>query len=148
VPFVLDASVTLSWCFADEITPFSDSVLARLARDLALVPSIWPLEVANVLRGAERRGRLTPAETTRYADLLYALPIEVLPVSLNQALGAILSLARSHEITSYDASYLALAAQEGLALATLDARLSAAAERAGVRPRTRVSAPTGATRCT
>jgi len=37
----------------------------------ALAPIIWPLEVGNALVVAERRGRITPAETVRFLDLLY-----------------------------------------------------------------------------
>ena len=45
---------------------------------------------------------------------------------------ALLGLARRHQLTAYDAAYLGLAAQNGLALATLDIRLIAAATAAGV----------------
>jgi hypothetical protein len=31
MPFVLDASVTLTWCFENETTPETDAVLDRLA---------------------------------------------------------------------------------------------------------------------
>jgi hypothetical protein len=49
VSIVLDASLTLSWCFPDEQTPASMSVLDRLkAGEKALAPSFWPVEVLNV----------------------------------------------------------------------------------------------------
>ena len=54
-PFVLDASLTLSWCFADEATPYSRAVLAMLETTYAVVPALWPFEVANVLAVAERK---------------------------------------------------------------------------------------------
>ncbi len=38
-PFVVDASMTLSWCFADEATPYSRGVLAYL-RDCASLVAI------------------------------------------------------------------------------------------------------------
>ncbi len=44
----------------------------------------------------------------------------------------ILSLARRHDLTTYDASYLELAARDGLALATYDRDLAAAAKSEGV----------------
>ena len=56
--FVIDASVTLAWCFEDEASGDADAVLDRLDREAALAPAHWPLEVANALRTAERRGRL------------------------------------------------------------------------------------------
>ncbi len=44
--FVLDASVALSWCFADESTPLSVGLLRRLAgEEEAVVPAHWPVEV-------------------------------------------------------------------------------------------------------
>ena len=130
--FVLDASVTLAWCFADEASTLADRVLDRLERDEALAPSIWPLEVANGLRTAERRGRLDLADLSHVRDLLTALPVQVESVPLHAALGEVTELARQLDLTAYDAAYLALAARRGLALATVDARLRRACAQAGV----------------
>lgn len=130
--FVIDASVTLAWCFADEATERADRLLDRLGRDEALAPAIWPLEVANGLRTAERRGRLDPAELPRLRELLGALRIRVESVELGAAIGEVLEAARTYELTAYDAAYLTLASRRGLALATVDERLRAACERAGV----------------
>ena len=47
--FVLDASVALSWCFADESSDTTIGLLKQLDKDMAFVPSIWPLEFGNVL---------------------------------------------------------------------------------------------------
>jgi hypothetical protein len=59
---VVDASVTLSWCFPDEQTPASISVLDRLkAGDRAL-------EVLNTLLVGERRGRITAEQTRVFFD--------------------------------------------------------------------------------
>ena len=46
----------------------------------------------------------------------------------------ILALARSHRLTAYDASYLALAIREGCPLVSLDRRLNEAAATEGVAP--------------
>jgi predicted nucleic acid-binding protein len=133
VPFVLDASVAMAWCFEDEGTPDADRVLSTLERDVALVPSIWPLEVANALCVAERRKRLQASDSARFAELLYALPITVEPAPLERVLGPVLALARAQGLSSYDAAYIELAMREGLLLATLDGRLRASAKRVGVR---------------
>ena len=130
--FVLDASVTLAWCFTDEASTYADRVLARLDGEEAIAPAIWPLEVANGLRTAERRGRLDTGDIPRVRELLDALPIAIEVIQLDAALGNILELARAHELTTYDAAYLALAARRGLALATIDAGLQKACERSGV----------------
>jgi predicted nucleic acid-binding protein len=132
VPFVLDASVTLGWCFEDEAGEYADSALEALSDDTAVAPAVWPLEVANGLVVAERRGRLVPAQTARFCALLPALPIEVEPGGLTTTLALLVPLARDHGLSVYDAAYLDLAARRGLPLATLDARLRAAALAAGV----------------
>ena len=130
--FVLDASVTLAWCFADEAFGLADRVLDRLEHEEALAPAIWPLEVANGLRTAERRGRLDLADLAHVRELLTALPVQVESVLLDAALGEVTELARRLDLTAYDAAYLALAARNGLALATVDDRLRRACEEAGV----------------
>ena len=135
--FVIDASVTLAWCFEDEASGDADAVLERLEREAALAPAHWPLEVANALRTAERRGLIDIAELPRLRALLAALPVEIAPVEiapveLTTATGGILEAARAHDLTAYDAAYLNLAAIRGLPLATSDVRLRAACARAGV----------------
>ena len=56
----------MAWCFEDEAHPRADAVLGGLTNQEAVVPSIWPLEVANVLAICQRRGRIVPAEMTRF----------------------------------------------------------------------------------
>lgn len=131
--FVIDASVALAWCFADEVSPVADAALDRLANEEALVPSIWPFEVANGLRTAERRGRLDLADLARIRELLISLPIQVEAIDLGVALGDVSDLARSLNLTAYDAAYLALAARRGVALATIDESLKRACNTAGVK---------------
>jgi len=130
---VLDASVALAWCFEDEVSAFTDRVQESLARDAALVPAIWALEVANALRVGERRQRLLGADVARFVELMCALPILVDAPLVPRDLGPVLSLARAHDISSYDAAYIELAAREGLPLATQDSRLRVTAKRVGVR---------------
>ena len=130
--FVIDASVALSWCFLDEQVTAADEALGRLVRDDAVAPSIWALEVANGLRTAERRGRLGLADLPRVRALLLALPVQVEVVELGAALGAVTEIARSLDLTAYDAAYLELAARRRIPLATVDERLRRAAVVAGV----------------
>jgi len=130
--FVVDCSLTMAWCFEDEATPETDAVLKRLRQSSAIVPAIWPLEVANVLRSGERRGRLTQTQTEQIIVDLESLSILVEPVEIGRALGHILPLAREHALTPYDAAYLELALRLGLPLATLDKELRQAAQGLGV----------------
>ena len=92
----------------------------------------WPTEVANGFLVAERRGRLTVAETVRSLARLSALPIRIVPAASDAVWDRVLDLAREHDLTAYDAAYLELAIRERAALATLDSALRSAAHRAGV----------------
>ncbi len=130
--FVLDCSVAVTWCFADEASPLSDALLNRLEERGALVPQLWHLEIGNVLLQAERCGRLTSADVTARIHLLGKLPIATDSETAIRALQDVLSLARQHGLTTYDAAYLELAARRGLPLATRDHALRRAAEHSGL----------------
>jgi predicted nucleic acid-binding protein len=132
VTFVLDASITLAWCFEDQSTSLSELALERLREERALVPEVWPFEVANVLAGAERWGRLTWAQSARFVRLLRQLPITVEQLGQDTVMGTGLALSRRHGLTAYDAAYLVLAAGAGVPLATADLALRRAAGAAGV----------------
>jgi predicted nucleic acid-binding protein len=129
--FVLDGSVTLSWYFQDEADPYADSVRDSLDRVEAAVPSLWALEIANVLIVGERRGRSTEAQATTWLGLLRALPIHVDDEATARAWDETMRLARTWTLTAYDAAYLELALRRGLPLATLDDKLKNAAVAAG-----------------
>ncbi len=130
--FVLDCSVAMSWCFADEENACAEAVLDRLATTAAIVPSLWRLEAANVLLSAERRKRITQTEMKRLADFLSDLPIQEDSETTRHGFRRILELGRTHHLTAYDAAYLELALRLGLPLATLDQSLGQAAREAGV----------------
>jgi predicted nucleic acid-binding protein len=130
--FVLDNSISIAWCFEDETSPYADAVLDRLTSTRAIVPALWPLEAANALLMGERRKRTTEAKVARWIGFLASLPITIDDATNAHAWGDTLSLARGHNLTAYDAAYLELAVRLGLPLATLDARLKAAAEAVGV----------------
>jgi predicted nucleic acid-binding protein len=68
---VVDASVTLSWCFPDEQTASSMSVLDQLqSGGQVVVPAFWALEVLNSLLVGERKGRIAPEQTAAFLDAL------------------------------------------------------------------------------
>jgi predicted nucleic acid-binding protein len=130
--FVLDASVTVAWCFDDEASAAMWAILARLEREGAMVPSLWPLEVGNILTQAERRQRTTPARISRFVEQLGTLPIRIDEATAERAWRETLALARAEGLTTYDAAYLELALRCGLPLATRDRELRQAADRNGV----------------
>lgn len=132
--FVLDASLTLAWCFDDESTPFTDSVqIALQTNSTCIVPPIWPSEVANGVRIAERRGRITIAEGEVFLSTILKLPIKVMRLPPATIFKQVLLLARNEGLTVYDASYLSLALREGLPLATLDDLLRKTTSKVGGR---------------
>ncbi len=87
--------------------------------------------MADVLVLAERKGRMTPADTARAIELVLSLPIEIEPPDL-MSLNACRLLAREYGLTAYDGCYLELAQKHGLPLATLDQDLATAARKCGV----------------
>jgi len=130
--FVLDGSLALAWFFKDEAHRYADAVAGRFPAARAAVPAIWPLEIANAIVMGERRQRSTEAQAARWLGYLGSLPISVDETTSNRAWGEVLSLARAHHLSAYDAAYLELALRRGLPLATLDDKLKAAASAAGV----------------
>lgn len=131
--FVLDCSVAMSWCFEDEADAYSDRILDALAKGEGHVPNLWLLETANVLIMAERRGRLTEADSSNFVELLRSLPIVVDEEASSQTILTILAHSRAYGLTSYDAAYLELAMRHGLPLATRDKSLRAACRKSGVK---------------
>jgi len=131
--FVIDASATLPWRFEDEATPWTEALLDRVLKgEEVVVPSHWPLEVANGLLIALRRGRVTSEQIREFIDDLVAFPLNLQPPSSPKQWPAILALSEQYRLTVYDAAYLELAKRSALALATLDGDLSKAAKSEGV----------------
>jgi predicted nucleic acid-binding protein len=121
---VLDNSIVMAWSFEDEASPFADAVLDALEFTRALVPTLWPLEVANALLVGERRKRISQADSLRWIQILATLPIAIDDETNLHVWTATMSLAREQNLSAYDAAYLELA--------TLDAKLRAAAQAVGV----------------
>jgi len=130
--FILDASVTLSWCFLDEATTKTDALLARLKKELAFAPELWTLEVGNILIMSEQRKRITYAQITEFLSLLSKLNIQVVSDTAKYGFHEILNLAHNEKITTYDAAYLELAMRLGKPLASKDKQLNVIAKRLGV----------------
>jgi predicted nucleic acid-binding protein len=129
---VLDASLVLAWALPDEATAYSDAVLSTVASSAALVPDLWPHEIANGLLMAQKRGRCTTAQRMAFVEELLRLPIEVDVSSARAILDGQATLAERYGLTAYDAAYLDLALRRGIALATQDNAMKAAAVKAGV----------------
>ncbi len=134
--FVLDSSVALSWCFPHdptEDTPYSRHVLTKLSVDDAIVPAVWPFEIANIIFVAfQKRKRSTQKDIDDYLQLLRALPIRVEYRDLWDTIALEVN-ARKWNLSAYDAAYLDLAWRRSLPLATADVDLRRIAIAEGVK---------------
>lgn len=91
-----------------------------LATDSAAGPELLTAEVTNVLRRLERAGKLSPSQAASAALHVLQLDVELFPFA---------PFARRvwelrHNLTAYDAWYVAVAELHGGRLATLDRRLA------------------------
>jgi predicted nucleic acid-binding protein len=130
--WVVDCSVAMTWLFADEATPQTAELLDRFITEKAVVPAWWFLEITNVMALAERKNRITPAQSAEFISDLSALEIEIDTDTPDRAFSHLLPLCRAHGLTSYDAVYLDLAVRQRLPLATLDEPLRTAARQLDV----------------
>lgn len=129
---VIDGSVMLAWCFADETTPSIDKLVLGAARSGATVASIWRLEVANGLRSGVRRRRITSEMRDGLLADIIQMMFETDPHTDRHAWNMTLALSDRHGLTPYDACYLELAMRRQLPIATLDRALAQAARTEGV----------------
>ena len=127
---VIDASVTLAWLFGEEDQ--SEAAQERLSDAALVAPTLWRLEVVNAILVKERRKHITPAQGTRFLQLLEALDIEVVGEPTARSMEQLALFARPHQLSAYDAVYLELATILGLPLWTYDSNLTKAAKKLGV----------------
>ncbi|HKW84421.1 MAG TPA: type II toxin-antitoxin system VapC family toxin [Burkholderiaceae bacterium] len=133
---VIDASVPMPWCFADEASVFTEALLDTLADQRLWAPALWVLECANGLQSAQRRRRI---DAPRRAEIaLERSSCQCASIQLSVRIDpeppdfiSIDRLAAGHELSAYDAAYLELALRRALPLVSLDAKLLAAAQRLG-----------------
>jgi predicted nucleic acid-binding protein len=129
---VIDASLALAWSFEDERTPPVLAVLEETIRDGAIVPLLWRLEIANSLRSALRRGRITQRFRDEALKDLADLRIEIDADTNAHAWSSIVLLSDGYDLTPYDAAYLELAQRRRVPIATLDGRMRRAALEIGI----------------
>ena len=128
--FVLDNSVVTGWYLEDQATDYSEAIATRLETERAVVPALWQLEFANVLKTACTRGKLEIETARQIIDAIGALPIETDRDTPGPR--QLFELAMRHNLSSFDAAYLELALRRGLPIACRDEKLQEAARAAGV----------------
>ena len=119
---VIDASVAAAWCFHDEATEASRTLLRSLPDRQVVVPLLWHAKCASLLLTGERRKRVC----AELLELLGGLPIET-DNETARIPGPVLRLAPTRGLTVYDAIYADLASRRGMALATRDKHVRQAA---------------------
>lgn len=126
---VVDASIAAAWCFPDERADAAERVLDELPRLGGVVPAVFRYEICNVLIVNERRGRIDQAGSARFLMRLRDLRLVRDDAHDEET---VMSLARGHVLSVYDAAYLETALRRGDSLATLDRSLASAATAEGV----------------
>ena len=123
---VLDCSVIFGFVFADEKNDYTQKIRHFMLSHKAVVPSIFPVEVTNVLNVSVKRGRYTADEARQFLNMLMQLPIQVEHTTMPD-MHKVLEYSILYQLSSYDASYLTLADHYSLPLATQDKALQKAA---------------------
>lgn len=97
--FVLDASIAACWCLDDGTNPKAEAALLGIAKHGAVVPALFWFELRNVLLMAERRQRVSEAQTARSLSYIKELNIRIdrEPVETMT-----MSVARNHKLSAYD----------------------------------------------
>lgn len=126
---VIDASIAAAWFLPDEQNDAADRLMADLKSAPGLVPSLFWFETRNLFLTAERRGRIEAGGAALSMAQLRRLPLQDEGAG-NDAL--VLSIASRRALSGYDASYLALAVQQSVPLATGDKRMADAAALEGI----------------
>ena len=128
---VIDCSILIAGTARDESSALADRILEKLEsfEVEATVPSIFFLEVANVLVNNLRKKRIDIFDIEKYTELFSSLTIRQ---DKNGKMQDIINIAVEYGLSAYDAAYLEIAMRENLPLVTLDRRLKEAAEKSGV----------------
>jgi predicted nucleic acid-binding protein len=126
--FVIDASMAAAWLLPEEYSDAAEIVIASITAPCP-IPSLFWFEIRNILAMSERRGRIGNGGALLGMERICRLPLDDAGIGGD---GSILLLAAGHALSAYDATYLALASNRGVAIATLDRKLAAAARKEGI----------------
>lgn len=131
---VVDASISASWILPDEESDRAEALLECIQkRSVVLVlPMLWYYEMLNVIRTAQRRGRIKRASLKNARAFIDRLPVHKCDSPDAFARQRMLELALRYGLSGYDAAYLELAQRFVIPLYSADARLQGAAKALGL----------------
>ncbi len=123
---VVDASVVIKIFLQEDLSEEVQQIIDDIYLDTTesatlLVPDLFFVECANILRSKVRFDGYPPQTAVHAMRYLRALAFPT--TSTAELVEDALSIAFIHDLTAYDAVYVALAAQKGIPLLTADARL-------------------------
>ncbi len=121
---VVDASVGIKLFVDEALSDQAHALFARLTEATPArlhVPDLFYVECSNVLWKYVRRMGMDAGDAGSFVDILGQLALVVTPSAM--LIRDALTIALEHEITVYDASYVALATSLALPLWTADRRL-------------------------
>jgi predicted nucleic acid-binding protein len=129
---VVDASIFVAWLLNEPRQSAEQDVWDALVSESALVPAHWPNEVANALRRAARRNRISVEEIGPTLQDLAPFDIRLSTPPSVQDIEALTKDALRLDLSVYDLQYVNLARTHRLPLATIDAAMRSAARNVDV----------------
>lgn len=130
MPLIVDASVVVAWFARNQASNYTDRIRRQVRNQRLHVPAVWPLEFANALWQLQRRKLLSAVQVDTIMDL--AEPLDIVVHGETVAPRRLVAVARTHNLTAYDASYLDLAMTLRYPVACRDGPLKGALRAAGV----------------
>ena len=131
MPLIVDASVAVAWFVRNQATAYTDRIRRQARGERLHVPAVWPLEFSNALRQLERRKLLSERQVNTIIDLVE--PLDIVVHKDTPASRRLLTMAKEHDLTTYDASYLDLALTLRYPVACRDGTLKDALRTAGLK---------------
>ncbi|MCL5104033.1 MAG: type II toxin-antitoxin system VapC family toxin [Armatimonadetes bacterium] len=123
---VVDASVGIKLFLPEEHSEDVQNFFAQCfvrQRSCLFVPDLFFVECANILWKKIRRGEYNASRAT--ANLAALKGFSLSTTSTAELMERALEIACAHDITAYDACYVALGELKGVPLLTADSRLTA-----------------------
>jgi predicted nucleic acid-binding protein len=122
--YVIDASVAIKLFLVEPLSDRATSLFACLSLDPSptyYVPDLFYIECANILWKSAKRIGYPETQAQLAIARLKALPLK--SITMSSLAEEALAIALAHNITAYDASYVALSKRLNLATVTADEKL-------------------------